>query len=518
MSEVIEITVPTTATTDSPTSATVTVGRGILTNVFLRFSESTNGTNKVQIMKDDVLLFPRTASSFFRLYRPPVQFPDRESLTATSSVIKLRGWSDDARYPHKIILQFDVLPFDDAECVVDEPFLEMYTNSGPATGTFAPYILTSVATDIVCDYGDGNSDQIFGTIHAFSHTYSALENWRVRFSGAAPNLVTRINCYSDRLTLISSLKRFSSLLRLDIYSNTSLVTDIGEFGPSITQLYAQNNVGLYGDVALLSRSLVTYNGYHNDGVYGNTLNMPRFMTYAYMDFTDIEGDVANLPVGLTTLGFNNCPTLYGDVAYLPPGAIYAWFNHAPLIYGDIVNLPATIVQAKFHYCALMTGALADLQPTVDTIIFGYCPLITGAIAHLPPVTDYVNLNGNAWLTGATSDIPATATLVEMENCGGFDGDSIDQLTGLVSMDVDNNGFNQAEVDSIIDSMYQAVLLDANHFTASNPKLYIGGVGNAAPSGVYQFAAIPATGLEKVYYLCHLVAHHWSISWNGGSGP
>jgi len=73
------------------------------------------------------------------------------------------------------------------------------------------------------------------------------------------------------------------------------------------------------------------------------------------------------------------------------------------------------------------------------------------------------------------------------------------------------------VDTVIDSAYQAVVADPNHFTAVNPKLRIE-ANNEAPTGTYQYSATPSTGLEKVYYLCHLASHAWTITWNGGSGP
>ena len=79
--------------------------------------------------------------------------------------------------------------------------------------------------------------------------------------------------------------------------------------------------------------------------------------------------------------------------------------------------------------------------------------------------------------------------------------------------------NQASVDAAIDAIYQAVVADANHYTAATPiVLQIGGSGgliNAAPSGTYQYSASPTTGMEKIYYLNYLAAHAWAIIFTGG---
>ena len=118
MAESIEITVPAANTTDILISTSTSVGRGLLTNVYLRFAGGVNGTTLIRITKDSAQLFPRTVGGFYRLQKSPIQIFDQEPLTNTASGIGIQGWSSAATYPHRIILNFDVVPFDDAELIV----------------------------------------------------------------------------------------------------------------------------------------------------------------------------------------------------------------------------------------------------------------------------------------------------------------------------------------------------------------------------------------------------------------
>jgi len=118
MAEVIEITVTTVSTEESPVSGNVTVGRGILQNSRIRFAAGVNGSNKVRIYKGASMLFPRTADGYFRLVLSPIEINDREPLTDSLTVIYLKGWSDGASFQHRVRFEFDVIPFDDPELIL----------------------------------------------------------------------------------------------------------------------------------------------------------------------------------------------------------------------------------------------------------------------------------------------------------------------------------------------------------------------------------------------------------------
>jgi len=309
-------------------------------------------------------------------------------------------------------------------------YLEIYTNSGPATGTFDPSITTAYITKITCDYGDGSSETLSGTSHAFSHTYAALGTYKVRFRGAPLSAITVIDCNTDLITKFRNLSKLTKCTSLTAYTNAGLVLDFSQ-----------------------------------------------------------------LPAGLTDASFNSCSLLTGAISQLPTGLTYASFNSCSLLTGALSDLPTGLTVASFYDCPLLTGSLSDLPAGLTVARFFDCPLLTGSL----------------------SDLPAGLTTARFYGCPLLTGDSIAQLTAISDIRIYNNGWNQATVDAVIDSIYQAVVADANHFTAAAPALQIQ-ANNAAPSGVYQEATPPTTGLEKVYYLCHLPAHAWSITWNGGSGP
>jgi hypothetical protein len=127
------------------------------------------------------------------------------------------------------------------------------------------------------------------------------------------------------------------------------------------------------------------------------------------------------------------------------------------------------------------------------------------------------LGENHNVIGNLSDLSSNFWDFTIEQNDNVVFDGISHMTYAHDIRLANNNRSQAEVDTIIDGLYDAVIANPNHFSHSTPSLKIGG-DNAAPSGTYQYSANPSTGLEKVYFLCHLDTHHWLINWSGGTGP
>jgi len=59
--------------------------------------------------------FPRTVNSFYRLVESPIQIPDREPLTMATSDVTVVGWAEAATYSHRVVVTFDIVPYDFAE-------------------------------------------------------------------------------------------------------------------------------------------------------------------------------------------------------------------------------------------------------------------------------------------------------------------------------------------------------------------------------------------------------------------
>lgn len=114
----IEIIITTASTVGAPITGAVTVARGIMTNIHLYFAQGVQGSNLARIFNGANQLFPRTSGTSFRLVNPPIQVYDEEPLTDVSTEITLKGWADGALNPHRLILNFDVLPFDRPELII----------------------------------------------------------------------------------------------------------------------------------------------------------------------------------------------------------------------------------------------------------------------------------------------------------------------------------------------------------------------------------------------------------------
>jgi hypothetical protein len=141
--------------------------------------------------------------------------------------------------------------------------------------------------------------------------------------------------------------------------------------------------------------------------------------------------------------------------------------------------------------------------------------ITGKLSNLPTGITALWISGCSLITGSTDDISTGLTIFDSRWSTITIGD-LSRFTALINVTIDGMGLSQVQVDEIIDRIYQAVITNPDHFTNPTPLLYIGSnseYDNAAPSGTYQYAANPSTGLEKVYYLEHLATHTWDITYH-----
>lgn len=194
---------------------------------------------------------------------------------------------------------------------------------------------------------------------------------------------------------------------------------------------------------------------------------------------------------------------------------------------DLITCVENIQHTSLSTLLLYTNAdlvlsLGILPKSITSYDLRTLPVLSGSLTDLSLNYAVLYITANSIVTGSLTDIRPTATLVYLFSDTLITAASISHLTAIQDIRIYSMSWNQTAVDLVIDSIYQAVVADANHFTYAGPiVLQIGGSGgtaNAAPSGVYQEATPPTTGLEKVYYLCHLAAHTWAITWNGGSGP
>jgi hypothetical protein len=156
----------------------------------------------------------------------------------------------------------------------------------------------------------------------------------------------------------------------------------------------------------------------------------------------------------------------------------------------------------------INGAFYDLPSLleilqIDTLYPAYP--ITGKFSDLPDTITYIYLKNIALLsiTDTLSNLPASVTTLIIFDCDGHSitgGSSAMAATAIEQITIYNlfssEGYSAASLDSILERIYTDRML----FTDATPALNIGGASNATPSGVYQYAAAPSTGLEYAYAL------------------
>jgi hypothetical protein len=147
----------------------------------------------------------------------------------------------------------------------------------------------------------------------------------------------------------------------------------------------------------------------------------------------------------------------------------------------------------------ITGSLAGLPASMTHLyLYVTSSTITGSLAGLPASMTYLYLNNtSSTITGALSDLPASMSYLHLGNTSSTitGGATAVSATGMTLIITENCSEDQATVNDVIDRIYA----DRALFTYAAPSLDIGG-NNAAPSGIYQYAATPSTALEKVYAL------------------
>lgn len=145
------------------------------------------------------------------------------------------------------------------------------------------------------------------------------------------------------------------------------------------------------------------------------------------------------------------------------------------------------------------------------------PSLRASLRDVPAGVTYLSASWCSLITGDLSDVPAEVTTLHAYHCPLISPVGIHLLTSINDIRIYDNGYSSAVVDAVLEEMYTHRM----SFTAAAPALQIGGT-NAAPSGVYQNASPPTTGLEYVYKLVNDPdgdGHKkWAISWTGGSAP
>jgi hypothetical protein len=261
-------------------------------------------------------------------------------------------------------------------------------------------------------------------------------------------------------------------------------------------VYSDKIVGDFFAAIRPAESLVTIGMGENPNVTGDLATLVGLDSLTTLNVKEhqtlITGDIANLALlpSLITVYIAGCG-IHGDIADLASATqilsvdLHSHTGTGPGavgVYGDIADI-ATLVNLTTLKLGntKTTGALEDLAPlTKLNLLMLYEDVNsgdkTGALADLAPMTALrqVYLYGCTLLTGAFA---ATHP-------------------GIWDIDLRNMSWDQAAIDGFLAALYA----NWSSITEWRPTRLLRLEGNAAPSGVYQDATPPITGLEYIYKL------------------
>lgn len=231
--------------------------------------------------------------------------------------------------------------------------------------------------------------------------------------------------------------------------------------------------------------------------------------------TNIGGDLASL-VGLTELTTLNLgehqAQQIGDIALLAnfPKLTYVYKTNG--FSGQLSGLAGMtqLTHVDLHSNTAnggVTGGLADIATLVNlTALWLHTTYVVGDLADLAPMTLLNTLSlgdtyGDGQITGALADLAAFPLLEKLylRSNVGIVGDGIPAIcTKLWHIWMPSMGWSQPEVDAILASIYANRASFAHAVYGHDLTL----TGNATPSGAYQDATPPTTGLEYIYKLAN----------------
>lgn len=140
-----------------------------------------------------------------------------------------------------------------------------------------------------------------------------------------------------------------------------------------------------------------------------------------------------------------------------------------------------------------------------------CPFPQSIVTAMTGLQQFY-INRNQFSGTWTVALPATLLYFYIYNNQFSGAWTVSLPATLQNFLIYNNGLSQAAVDSVLLQIYT----QRASFTFASPLLQIHGT-NAAPSGVYQYAATPTTGKEMIYALVNDTDaegfNKWTILYN-----
>jgi hypothetical protein len=334
--------------------------------------------------------------------------------------------------------------------------------------SFDPQITLRTGCPHTPHWDFGNGDTATGTNITYS-SYADAGPHTVTLT--IPNIgywLTEIDVYDDKIVgdFFEAIKGCLSLTKIVMGENTGVTSDLSTIA-HLTQMLRldlrEHQTGIVGDIASLA-------------------NMTG-MLKLYIAGCGVHGDIASLAgmTNMTYLDLHQNPYnggVVGDLADISglTKLTYLSFGGSVGVTGELADLAAmTALNACLLYSIDISGSFADI-PNLDSLgyFWGTNLLEPGDISGLPWM-EYMRLGGS---------------------------------------------WNQAEVDALLAQIYADRALYTR--TGYGARHYLNNSSHAAPSGVYQDATPPTTGLEYIYKLANDPDaegfKQWTFVYNGGQAP
>ena len=104
------ITVPAATTKDEPEEIEAQLVPGIITRVEAEFPSGCHRLVHISIVEGAYQMFPRNPDGTLSADGRTITFNPYQKLTRGHHILKIRGWSPQTSYPHRIGVRFNVQP------------------------------------------------------------------------------------------------------------------------------------------------------------------------------------------------------------------------------------------------------------------------------------------------------------------------------------------------------------------------------------------------------------------------
>ena len=322
-------------------------------------------------------------------------------------------------------------------CCYSQMFISGITSNG------AKLIIKPSIHPVYVNWGDGSAIETFnvGFSTTLNHSYSTP------FTGLITVFSTSLSTI-DELSVLTTGTPFS--IAIDI-------TEIAK-ATSCKYFYAGYLTTVIGDVADLPNSLLTYFDESGEPT-GDIANIPLSITsFTSLGINTLYGDIATLSTNISSFSVEGQNTINGNTSSISSSMINLNITGLNTIYGDIANLPTGLINLRLEGNNTVNGNVSALPPNIESVTIDGNNTVNGLIQALPSTTTYVEIEGNNTLSGDLSFIPVSITYFIVKGDNTITTYSAPRLwaSNFYNLTIisPSSGFDSTEVDLIFTDLAQ----------------------------------------------------------------